>query len=132
MDPSSTLEMKKAFSSSSSSSPSSTSAFPAVNTPTGAEVLSSLSLHELTQIFKKYGEEKKSKALANLVYDTKYAFGPIETLGDLAKVISSHAFKDYQSEREYASLQKKQTTNVLRALRLVVKFLLEVEPVDGC
>ena len=116
MDPSSTVDLKKPLSSSSSSC----STFPAVNTPSGAEVLSSLSLLELAQIFKKYGEEKNNKALSNLVHDTKYAFGPIETTGDLVKVISSHAYKEYQSERAYASLQRKQTSNVLIALRSVM------------
>ena len=55
--------------------------------------------------------------MANLVFDTKYAFGPIRTTEDLAKVISSHAYKEYQSEWEYASIQKRQTMNALRALR---------------
>ena len=112
MDPTSTAEFWKP-----SSSPSSFSS-PPLSSPTAADVLESLSQAELAQIFKKYGEEKNNKSLANLVFDTKYAFGPIRTTEDLAKVISSHAYKDYQSEWEYASIQKRQTMNALRALRL--------------
>jgi len=103
MDPTSTAEFWKP-----SSSPSSSSSFssPPLSSPTAADVLESLSQAELAQIFKKYGEEKNNKSLANLVFDTKYAFGPIRTTEDLAKVISSHAYKEYQSEWEYASIQK--------------------------
>lgn len=119
MDPSSTIVLQKPKLSGRTHSSSSSSTYPAVDAPTGADVLSALSLQELAQIFKKYGEEKNNKSLANLLYDTKYAFGPIETTGDLVKVISSHAYKEYQSDREFATTQKKQTLNVLRSLRLV-------------
>ena len=100
--------------SSSSTSSSSSSSIP---TPTAAEVLGALPRTHLAQILKKYGDEKKNKGLAALIYDTKYAFGPIQTTLDFAKVISSHAYKPYQSERDFSSEQKRQTMNSLRALR---------------
>jgi len=112
MDPTSTAKFGKPSASSSSS--------PTLPSPTAADVLESLTQAELAQIFKKYGEEKNNKSLANLVFDTKYAFGPIRTTEDLAKVISSHAYKEYQSEWEYASIQRRQTMNALRALRYFV------------
>ena len=118
MDPTSTIQIKKLSASTSPSSrSSSTSPPPTASSPTAAEVLGSLSQLDLAQIFKKYGEEKNNKSLANLVFDTKYAFGPIETTEDLAKVISSYAYKEHLSDWEFASTQKRQTLNVLRALR---------------
>ena len=113
MDPSSFVDRRDRFFSSSSSS--SSSSF--ILNPTGAEVLGALSRTHLAQVLKKYGDERKNKGLANLIYDTKYAFGPIQTTLDFAKVISSHAYKPYQSERDFSSEQKRLTMNSLRALR---------------
>ena len=115
MDPSSFVDRRDGFSTSSSSSTESSSS--SIPTPTAAEVLGALPRTHLAQILKKYGDEKKNKGLAALIYDTKYAFGPIQTTLDFAKVISSHAYKPYQSERDFSSEQKRQTMNSLRALR---------------
>jgi hypothetical protein len=73
----------------------------------------------LAQIFQKYGEERNNRLLASAIVDTKYALGRIQTTEDLSRVISSHAYREYLTEREYASAQVKQTENALMALRSV-------------
>jgi len=56
---------------------------------TAADVVNHMSLKGLCQVIKKYGEERYAKQIAHAIVDSRYAFGPITTTTQLAKIITT-------------------------------------------
>lgn len=59
------------------------------DSPTAADVVNSLSTHDLAHILKKYGEERKAQQIANIIVEARYTFGKFSRTKQLADVILS-------------------------------------------
>lgn len=55
--------------------------------PTAADIINTLDVPSLAKIFKVYGEEKRSKKIAQAVFDARYMLKTINTTKELADLI---------------------------------------------
>ncbi|BFZ05141.1 hypothetical protein BsWGS_08180 [Bradybaena similaris] len=89
------------------------------DSPTAADVVNSLSPHDLAHILKKYGEERKAKQIANIIVEARYTFGKFSRTKQLADVILS-AFNSGVYRLDKLSHQAHVATKSFQALRIFV------------
>ena len=56
---------------------------------TAEDVVNNMDEPSLYTILKRYGEEKRARAIARAIVDSRYAFGRITTTSQLANVVAS-------------------------------------------
>ncbi|KFM69865.1 putative methyltransferase-like protein 15, partial [Stegodyphus mimosarum] len=86
--------------------------------PTAADVLSSLDVPSLVKIFKIYGEEKRSKKVAQALFDARYMLKSINTTYELADLIEGIL----EGEKRFDKLRRPShsATKVFQGLRIFV------------
>ncbi|XP_064480676.1 12S rRNA N4-methylcytidine methyltransferase-like isoform X2 [Ornithodoros turicata] len=87
--------------------------------PTAADVVNSLDAESLARIFKVYGEEKKSKKVAQAIIDSRFMMKRIATTWELAEVVGGALSERYE---RHDKLQRPahSATKVFMALRIFV------------
>jgi 16S rRNA (cytosine1402-N4)-methyltransferase len=93
---------------------------------TAAEVLNTLSAFELANIFRKYGEEKLNKEIANSVVEIREQ-KKIKTVGDFVEIVLQVYRKKLKTDKEIPWIGGLHpATKVFQALRIEVNKELEV------
>lgn len=93
---------------------------------TAAEIVNNKSEQELERIFRQYGEEKQSKAIARAIVEKRKEFA-IETVGDFVDIILAVYRKKLGTQKEIPWVGGTHpATKVFQALRIVVNEELDV------
>lgn len=87
-------------------------------THTASDVLNSLSVNDLAQIFRIYGEERFAHRVARAIVDHRTELGPIKTTKHLAKLI--HTVIPMQSSNSILGNPIHPATRIFQALRIFV------------
>ncbi|MDY6879756.1 MAG: 16S rRNA (cytosine(1402)-N(4))-methyltransferase RsmH [Desulfatiglans sp.] len=85
---------------------------------TARHLINTLSLKDLSDIFKRYGEEKKARIIAKAIIKARKR-APIETSLELGSIVKSAVPPDYRSRAVHPA------TRVFQALRIAVNRELE-------
>ncbi|XP_035221475.1 probable methyltransferase-like protein 15 homolog isoform X1 [Stegodyphus dumicola] len=86
--------------------------------PTAADVLSSLDVPSLVKIFKIYGEEKRSKKVAQALFDARYMLKSINTTYELADLIEG--ILDGEERFDKLRRASHSATKIFQGLRIFV------------
>ncbi|KAK6190309.1 hypothetical protein SNE40_002209 [Patella caerulea] len=86
--------------------------------PSAADVINMMSEPELYRIIKKYGEEHLARKIANIIVESRYAFGKITTTKQLANIISSVFTGDHRKDK--LMRHSHVATKTFQALRIFV------------
>lgn len=86
--------------------------------PTAADVVNSLDETDLANIFRKYGEDKRSKKIAHAIVEARSAFGRITTTRELAGIVESVCEGAYGLDR--LGRYSHPATKIFQALRIFV------------
>jgi len=80
--------------------------------PTAADLVNGLSVRELTELFKNFGEVRLAKIVAQKIIKYRLKFGKITTVGDFLKSIDMN--------KEFFELKIHPATKIFMALRIAV------------
>ncbi|ESO86964.1 hypothetical protein LOTGIDRAFT_194513 [Lottia gigantea] len=86
--------------------------------PSACEVVNLLSENDLYHIIKKYGEENKARKIANMIVESRYAYGRIETTQQLANIVKS--VFDIEYKKDKMQRHSHVATKTFQAIRIFV------------